>query len=85
MNRQGVEHLVGNNRTAELLRQRIQPVEPLVQMRQALLQRRLLTCAQIGAHFKDAIGLRQMALFFQFRQQVAGKFSAARAQFQNVR
>ncbi len=85
MHGQCIEHLVGDDRTDESIRQFIQPMHPTQQMRQVFAHERLLARAQVGTHLEDRITFRQAAELLQLGQHIHCQFTAARAQLQYVR
>ena len=53
------------------------------EMRQFFAGESLLAFAQVGAHFKYGITIRQRIPFFQFAEDVQRQFAATRAEFED--
>ena len=55
MRRHGVEHFVGQQRSAPMLGKDVDPLDARQQIRHAIAQLLALTLAQVGTHFQQAI------------------------------
>jgi hypothetical protein len=70
MHGQSIQHLVTDDRAGNVIRQRIQPMHSVGEVRQFAADQGLLALAQVSANFEDGIALRQRTQPFQFGQNI---------------
>jgi hypothetical protein len=79
-----VEHLVADHEAADLLGQRVDPLEAADVVREALGEELALALAQVGAHFEQEVALRRLAERFQFRVEVGREQSRPGTELEDV-
>ena len=81
MDRQRVQHFVRKDYSGKYLRQRVDPFDPVEQIRHPLLQRLALAPGQIRTDLQNQIAPGQAAVLLQGGEQIRGKPAGTRPEF----